>query len=179
MSGAGSWRTVVGIGFIWPAILAVGIQFMPESPRWLASRGRLDEAQRALAVARGIKASEAESNRYLRREAEDIRASVEYERSVRGGWLDCFRVENKTLYRTFLGVYSSSRLHPSLIVRLRHVLAIATATHRRKLLFLLWSDYLCFCWYLRLFRDADHPGHRQLCLHLWWFVCNGEGKPNS
>jgi SP family sugar:H+ symporter-like MFS transporter len=105
MSGGSSWRTVVGIGFIWPAILTVGIQFMPESPRWLASRGRLDEAQHALAVARGVNASEAEASYHLRREAEEIRASVEYERSVRGGWLDCFRVENKTLYRTFLGVY--------------------------------------------------------------------------
>ena len=106
MSGSGSWRTVVGIGFIWPVILTVGIQFMPESPRWLASRGRLDEAQRALAVARGVKASEADASYHLRREAEEIRASIEYERSVRGGWLDCFRVENKTLYRTILGVYS-------------------------------------------------------------------------
>jgi SP family sugar:H+ symporter-like MFS transporter len=104
MSGGSSWRTVVGLGFIWPAILTVGIQFMPESPRWLASRGRLDEAQHALAVARGVSASEADASYHLRREAEEIRASVEYERSVRGGWLDCFRVENKTLYRTFLGM---------------------------------------------------------------------------
>lgn len=105
MSGGSSWRTVVGLGFIWPAILTVGIQFMPESPRWLASRGRLDEAQHALARARGVNSSETDASYYLRREAEEIRASVEYERSVRGGWLDCFRVENKTLYRTILGVY--------------------------------------------------------------------------
>ncbi|KAI9456056.1 general substrate transporter [Lactarius psammicola] len=104
MSGSGSWRMVVGLGFIWPAILTVGIEFMPESPRWLASRGHLEKAQRALAAARGIKASEADANYHLRREAEEIRASIEYERSVRGGWLDCFRVENKTLYRTFLGM---------------------------------------------------------------------------
>ncbi|KAH8980063.1 general substrate transporter [Lactarius akahatsu] len=104
MSGSGSWRMVVGLGFIWPAILAIGIQFMPESPRWLASRGDLEKAQRALAVARGIKASEADANYHLRREAEGIRASIEHERNVRGGWLDCFRVENKTLYRTLLGM---------------------------------------------------------------------------
>jgi SP family sugar:H+ symporter-like MFS transporter len=113
MSGAGSWRTVIGIGFIWPAILIIGIQFMPESPRWLASKGRLEEAQSALAAARGIKASEVDTSYHLRREAEEIRASVEYEKSVRGGWLDCFRVENKTLYRTLLGVYYS--LRPALV----------------------------------------------------------------
>ena len=33
LSGASSWRTVVGIGLIWPAMLMIGIQFMPESPR--------------------------------------------------------------------------------------------------------------------------------------------------
>jgi len=37
MSGAGSWQTVVGIGFIWPVILVVGMQFMPESPRQVSS----------------------------------------------------------------------------------------------------------------------------------------------
>ena len=35
MSGAGSWRTVVGIGFIWPMILGLGILTMPESPRYV------------------------------------------------------------------------------------------------------------------------------------------------
>ena len=57
----------------------------------------------------------------------------------------------------------------------RHVLAIAAATHGRKLLFLLWRDDLYFRWYLGFFRDADHPGRRQLCLYLWWFVRHGKG----
>ncbi|KAI0264923.1 general substrate transporter [Gloeopeniophorella convolvens] len=104
MSGAGSWRTVVGIGFIWPAILAGGIQFMPESPRWLAARGHIVEAQRALAVTRGVKAAEAEDDYIIRREVEEIRERVEFEKNMRAGWLDCFRFENKTLYRTFLGM---------------------------------------------------------------------------
>ncbi len=33
MPGAKSWRTVVGIGMIWPGLLSLGIIFMPESPR--------------------------------------------------------------------------------------------------------------------------------------------------
>lgn len=31
MSGSGSWRTVIGVGIIWAAILGIGILFMPES----------------------------------------------------------------------------------------------------------------------------------------------------
>lgn len=29
-----SWRSLVGIGLIWPGILAGGMMFMPESPRY-------------------------------------------------------------------------------------------------------------------------------------------------
>ncbi|KAI0321540.1 general substrate transporter [Amylostereum chailletii] len=104
ISGAGSWQTVVGIGLAWPVILAVGIQFMPESPRWLARHGRIPEAQRALALTRGLPAKAAESDYIIHREVEEIRSSVEAEKNIRAGWIDCFRVENKMLYRTLLGM---------------------------------------------------------------------------
>lgn len=32
IQGAGSWRTVIGIGFVFVFTLGVGVQFMPESP---------------------------------------------------------------------------------------------------------------------------------------------------
>ena len=54
-------------------------------------------------AARGVDVSDADSGYHLRREAEEILASVAYEQSVKGGWLGCFRVKNKTLYRTFFG----------------------------------------------------------------------------
>ncbi|KAI0791266.1 general substrate transporter [Abortiporus biennis] len=102
MSGSGSWRTVVGIGFIWATILGVGILFMPESPRWLAARGRFDEARISLAKSRGIPASETDGNWKLHRELEDMRESLEYEKAVKAGWVDCFKPVNKQLYRTLL-----------------------------------------------------------------------------
>ncbi|KAI0067489.1 general substrate transporter [Artomyces pyxidatus] len=102
--GAGSWRTVIGIGFIWPAVLAVGIQFMPESPRWLAAHGHIAKAERAIAVTRGLSASAAANDYIIKREVEEIRQSVEYEKTVRSGWIDCFRPNHKILYRTLLGM---------------------------------------------------------------------------
>ncbi|EMD36084.1 hypothetical protein CERSUDRAFT_85182 [Gelatoporia subvermispora B] len=104
VSGAGSWRIVVGIGFLWPLILGVGIQLMPESPRWLVRHGRVDDARRAMAIARGISEDEAEKHFVVRRELEDMRAALEYEQKVKAGWIDCFMPENKQLYRTLLGM---------------------------------------------------------------------------
>ncbi|KAG6885807.1 hypothetical protein C0993_009567 [Termitomyces sp. T159_Od127] len=104
MPGAGSWRTVVGIGFIWPFILMCGIVFMPESPRWLASRGRLDEARHSLARSHGISRDHESSDSFLTAKVEEISASIKNERRMRAGWIDCFRPARKTAYRTLLGM---------------------------------------------------------------------------
>jgi len=102
ISGSGSWRTVVGISFVWPAILGFGILFMPESPRWLTRQGRYDEARRSLALSRGVPTSEADDHFVISRELEEMREAVEYEKQVKAGWWDCFTVERKQLYRTLL-----------------------------------------------------------------------------
>src|SRR6266404_5447173 len=57
----------------------------------------------------------------------------------------------------------------------RHVVAIATAAHGRKLLLLLRRDDLHVRRYLRLVRDADHPRQRQLCLYVRRSLRHGEG----
>ncbi|THH12759.1 hypothetical protein EW146_g7392 [Bondarzewia mesenterica] len=106
MSGSGSWRTVVGIGLIWPVMLSVGIQMMPESPRQVGSALPhivfFASPQRAKELIPHL--SEANSHYIIKREAEEIRTEVEYEKQVKGGWIDCFRPGNKTLYRTILGM---------------------------------------------------------------------------
>ncbi|KAH9840601.1 general substrate transporter [Rhodofomes roseus] len=102
ISGAGSWQTVVGISFVWPAILGFGILFMPESPRWLTAHGRYDEARLSLAAGRGVPRSEVEDHFIINREIEEMREAVEYEKSVQSGWADCFTFERKQLYRTLL-----------------------------------------------------------------------------
>ncbi|KIY62582.1 general substrate transporter [Cylindrobasidium torrendii FP15055 ss-10] len=104
LDGASSWRTVVGIGFAWPAILAIGILFMPESPRWLAKRGRFDEMRRSLARTRGIPKGQEHSDPIVNREVEEIKSNVEFEKNVQAGWLACFKVKNMVLYRTILGM---------------------------------------------------------------------------
>ncbi|KAF8313818.1 general substrate transporter [Clavulina sp. PMI_390] len=107
IDGSGSWRTVVGIGIIWAVILGVGILFMPESPRWLARRDRLDEARLSLARIRGLAHSPHEP--IVNEDYDEIINRVQEERSAGAGdstWADCFRSSvggtNKIRYRTLL-----------------------------------------------------------------------------
>ncbi|HEU5244630.1 MAG TPA: sugar porter family MFS transporter [Gaiellaceae bacterium] len=43
-----NWRWMFGVGVIPGAVLAIGMFFMPFSPRWLVEKGRKDEARRVL-----------------------------------------------------------------------------------------------------------------------------------
>jgi len=46
--GADNWRWMLGLAVVPGAALAIGMFFMPQSPRWLMQRGREDEAREVL-----------------------------------------------------------------------------------------------------------------------------------
>ena len=48
-----SYQLPLGILLILPVVLAVGLIFIPESPRYLIVRGKMDEARRSLETIRG------------------------------------------------------------------------------------------------------------------------------
>ncbi len=71
-----NWRWMFGVGVVPGAALAIGMTFMPFSPRWLVEKGRRDDARRVL---RRYRDSDDDVERELR-EIEDV---AESEASVR------------------------------------------------------------------------------------------------
>jgi sugar porter (SP) family MFS transporter len=70
---AGNWRWMLGAGAVPGAVLFLGMLGLPESPRWLAGKGRIDAARAALSRMRQSGEVEAELAA-LRRDAGDGRA---------------------------------------------------------------------------------------------------------
>lgn len=98
-----TWRLLIALGIAFAAILGFGIQFCPESPRWLAARGRYEEAYKSLARVRAASADS--GNPWVEQEYADILAAVEQDKQLgESSWIECFYPHHRTLYRTLLGI---------------------------------------------------------------------------
>jgi MFS transporter, SP family, sugar:H+ symporter len=85
---ASGYRLVVAIQFIWAAILASGMTFLPESPRYLIKKGKYDKAKRNLAKVLRADVDSAE----VKAEYEEIQANLDHEQAVgQTSYIDCFR----------------------------------------------------------------------------------------
>jgi sugar porter (SP) family MFS transporter len=60
LASAGAWRWMLGLALIPALVLLIGMYFMPETPRWLVSQGRDDEARDVLRRDRSEEAVEKE-----------------------------------------------------------------------------------------------------------------------
>ncbi|KAK9481134.1 general substrate transporter [Lipomyces japonicus] len=106
---SGSYRIPIGIQMLWAIVLAVGLFFLPESPRYYVKKGRLDDGAKTLAR---LRAQPVESE-FVQSELAEIVANHEYElqfvtqTSYLGSWLECFKgsiwVGSSNLRRTILG----------------------------------------------------------------------------
>jgi MFS family permease len=91
-----AYKVLFAAAWAFPAILAVGIPFMPESPYWLMMKGRREEATRSLERLSG--AHEVISARIIQ-----IEATMEHEHhlsAVKATYIECFRGSN--LRRTMI-----------------------------------------------------------------------------
>ena len=105
----GSYRIPISIQILWAIILASGLFFLPESPRYFVKKGNLERATHSLSRLRG----EPEGSEYIQQELAEIIANHEYELKVipQGGyfssWANCFSGSlfnpSSNLRRTILG----------------------------------------------------------------------------
>lgn len=100
VSGTASFRIPWALQML-PAIgLFIGLWFTPESPRFLAKKGRFDECKQILAA---LHAKGDLTNSFVEREFAEIKYVVEQEREGSNlGYLELFKP--KMLYRTHLGL---------------------------------------------------------------------------
>ncbi|OCK90418.1 general substrate transporter [Cenococcum geophilum 1.58] len=106
---SGSYRIPIAIQMLWAIMLAVGLFFLPDSPRYYVKRGKLDLASATLARLRGQPAE----SEFIQQELAEIVANHEYELrltpqgSYFNSWLNCFkgglRKPSSNLRRTILG----------------------------------------------------------------------------
>lgn len=91
----------MGIGFIWSALMVVGILFMQESPRWEYRKGKVDSARKTIALTYGV----SEEHPEVMNEIKEIQMKLEAEQA--GGdhhpWYEIF-TGPRMLYRVLLGV---------------------------------------------------------------------------
>jgi SP family galactose:H+ symporter-like MFS transporter len=62
LAGSGAWRWMFAMAVIPAAAFAIGLIFIPDSPRWLAARGKLDQARGVLKQIRSPPEVEGELN---------------------------------------------------------------------------------------------------------------------
>lgn len=105
--------------------------------RWAAAHGRWEQASRSIARISGMSDSQALDDPAIQEELEGIRRQVEYDEKIpKTSWVDCFRGDRKTRYRTLLGMSTLFRPTYWLIFGfgIRHVAAEFTAAYRSELL---------------------------------------------
>ncbi|KAJ9156377.1 Galactose transporter [Pleurostoma richardsiae] len=100
INGPAQWRITMGCGFIAPTIMAIGMLFMRESPRWDFRRGNETEAAQTLALVSKVPVDHVE----VQHELTEIRTKLEAENA--GGeqkWYEIF-TGPAMLRRTLLGI---------------------------------------------------------------------------
>ncbi|SCV01773.1 LAME_0G18404g1_1 [Lachancea meyersii CBS 8951] len=99
------WRVPLGLCFAWALFMIAGMCFVPESPRYLVEKGKIEEAKRS--VARSNKVSIEDPA--VQVEIDLIAAGVEAEKMAgSASWGELFSTKTKVFQRLIMGIMIQS-----------------------------------------------------------------------
>lgn len=99
--GAAQWKITMGIGFVFPVVMILGILFLRESPRWDFRHGKNDAALHTVCLSYGV----GPKHKEVVREMREIREKFEAETvgTTKDRLIGVF-TGPRMLYRTLLGI---------------------------------------------------------------------------
>ncbi|KEF54374.1 uncharacterized protein A1O9_09540 [Exophiala aquamarina CBS 119918] len=95
------WRAPLGIALIWPFMMILVCFVIPESPRYLLMKGRIEEAREVVYKLHGKK--DDPDNEFARGEFYQMSKQAELDRTLEPGWIEMFRRPSYRK-RTFLAM---------------------------------------------------------------------------
>ncbi|RCK54921.1 Hexose transporter 2 [Candida viswanathii] len=105
LDNSAQWRVPLGLCFVWALFLIAGMSFMPESPRYLVEKNRIEDAK--VSIAKSNKLSQEDP--FVWAELQLIQAGVERERLAgNASWGELFSGKPAIFKRVVTGVCLAS-----------------------------------------------------------------------
>jgi sugar porter (SP) family MFS transporter len=112
----GDWRWPLGLAFVPALVLFVGMYFLPETPRWLVSKGREEEARRVLGRTRSTEEEIEGEIAQIHRVEEEAKQQAGY-RELLAPWVRPMLVAGigLAIFQQFVGINTVIYYAPTII----------------------------------------------------------------